>query len=294
MLVSDGDGFVSCVCGERHWGLHGAAGLLLTDPERGVLLQHRAGWTHHGQTWALPGGAVGPDETPAQAAMREAEEEAAVPSAAVRVRASWTIEHGTWRYTTVLATPCSTVRARVTNAESTALHWVLPHEVENYPLHRDFAAAWPHLRTQLDRRFVLIVNAADVVDTGPGGGGRDGPDVVARFRDRLATRVRTGVSAPELGMSQSQQWRWWPQALLVVPGQVPGVDGVDSADVIATTGDGDSVIVRTVRELRTQDRPDHVVVATADRHLTDRVATEGAGVIAPSAVWRLLEQVPDC
>jgi hypothetical protein len=27
--TSSGDGWVSCRCGERHWGTHGAAGLLL-------------------------------------------------------------------------------------------------------------------------------------------------------------------------------------------------------------------------------------------------------------------------
>ena len=29
MAHRDGDGWVSCNCGGKHWGLHGAAGLLL-------------------------------------------------------------------------------------------------------------------------------------------------------------------------------------------------------------------------------------------------------------------------
>jgi 8-oxo-dGTP diphosphatase len=40
--VADGDGWVSCALGHRHWGVHGAAGLLVVTPDRQVLLQHRA------------------------------------------------------------------------------------------------------------------------------------------------------------------------------------------------------------------------------------------------------------
>ncbi|NCW91646.1 MAG: NUDIX hydrolase, partial [Acidimicrobiia bacterium] len=29
MAHRDGDGFIRCTCGHSHWGLHGAAGLLL-------------------------------------------------------------------------------------------------------------------------------------------------------------------------------------------------------------------------------------------------------------------------
>src|SRR5690554_1082460 len=69
-----GDGWVQCDCGQRHWGLHGAAGLLLlaAGAKRNqllVALQHRAAWTHQGGTWGLPGGARQPAETAAQAAV---------------------------------------------------------------------------------------------------------------------------------------------------------------------------------------------------------------------------------
>ncbi|WP_344074021.1 NUDIX hydrolase, partial [Prauserella alba] len=184
MLVGNGDGFVSCDCGRRHWGLFGAAGLLLSDPHRGVLLQHRAGWTHEGGSWALPGGAVQPHETSAQAAARETEEETAVPGEAFRVLAQRTDEHGSWRYTTVLATTVGdAAQPRVTNAESTALRWVPPADVADYPLHSGFAAAWPELRGQLDRRLVLLVDADTVLGAQPGG--RDArAGAVARLRDR--------------------------------------------------------------------------------------------------------------
>ena len=82
MAFRDGDGWVLCTkCQSRHWGLHGAAGLLLvrTDLETPcVLLQLRAAWTHGGGTWALPGGALDSHEDSVTAAAREAHEEAGI------------------------------------------------------------------------------------------------------------------------------------------------------------------------------------------------------------------------
>jgi len=81
MARRDGDGFVRCKCGSAHWGLHGAAGLLIVRvdlDEPSVLLQLRAEWTHGGGTWALPGGARDSHEDPQTAALREAEEEVGV------------------------------------------------------------------------------------------------------------------------------------------------------------------------------------------------------------------------
>ena len=80
--------FVRCSCGRLHWGRYGAAGLLLADPARGVLLQIRAWWVHHGRTWALPGGAIEAGETAVNAAAREALEEASIPAGAFRAVAA--------------------------------------------------------------------------------------------------------------------------------------------------------------------------------------------------------------
>ena len=71
----DGDGWLHCALGHRHWGVHGAAGLLAVAPGPYVLLQHRAPWSHGGDTWGVPGGARTSSETPEQAARRETVEE---------------------------------------------------------------------------------------------------------------------------------------------------------------------------------------------------------------------------
>ncbi|MBK1788638.1 NUDIX hydrolase [Prauserella cavernicola] len=289
MLLGDGDGFVSCLCGERHWGLHGAAGLLLTDPGRGVLLQHRAGWTHHGETWALPGGAIRSDETPAQAATRETEEETAVPACSVRLLAARAEDHGSWSYTTVLATVRDAVLPRVANAESTALDWVDPAEVENYPLHRNFAAAWPSLRAQLDRELVFVVDGANVVGSRPDGWWRDRAGAAVRLRDRLAVLTRTGVETADLDLEHEGRWLWWPRIVLVVEGKAKRTEASAAVEVVSAEHDGDSAIVATTAALRRERPRDHVVVVTADRLLGQRVRAEGAALVAPSALLGLLD-----
>src|SRR4051794_18576558 len=79
--------YVDCSCGHRHWGTHGAAGLLLTDPDRtGVVLQHRSAAVHQGDTWSVMGGALDAGESPVDAALREAHEEAGLDPDQVVVR----------------------------------------------------------------------------------------------------------------------------------------------------------------------------------------------------------------
>jgi 8-oxo-dGTP diphosphatase len=160
--------WVDCTCGQRHWGRYGAAGLLLVwrdehaaDAEadagghgmgahsgRGpdVLLQHRAAWTHEGGTWALPGGARGRDETPQQAALREAQEEAGLDPAQVTTGELVVVDHGPWSYTYVMARTPSRAQLEPSDLETQDLAWVPVNEVAAYPLHPLFAQAWPGLR----------------------------------------------------------------------------------------------------------------------------------------------------
>ena len=141
--------------GAHYWGRHGAAGLLLRAPwpdgRAAVLLQHRAPWSHQGGTWALPGGARDSHETPEQAAVREAHEEAGLTAEVLTVRtcvvtAEVASADGSayWSYTTVIA-DASSLLDTVPNRESSELRWVAEDEVADLPLHPGFAASWQQL-----------------------------------------------------------------------------------------------------------------------------------------------------
>jgi 8-oxo-dGTP diphosphatase len=155
----DGDGWVIAASGAHYWGRHGAAGLLLRAPRpdgsAAVLLQHRAPWSHQGGTWGLPGGARDSHETPEEAAVREAHEEAGLHADALVVRTSVvTAEFGSaedgdyWSYTTVIADAVAELET-IPNRESAELRWVAVDAVADLLLHPGFAASWPCLRDRL-------------------------------------------------------------------------------------------------------------------------------------------------
>lgn len=148
-LRDPGDAWVEGADGGRFWGKFGAAGLLLWHPEHGVLLQHRALWSHFGGTWGLPGGARHENESAQSAAVREAGEEAGVPADAVRVIEISVLDLGYWSYATVVAEATRFFDPLITDPESLELRWVPLAEVEELPLHPRFAESWPGLRTLL-------------------------------------------------------------------------------------------------------------------------------------------------
>jgi len=148
-VSGDGNGWVVCALGHRHWGRFGAAGLLVTDGVR-VVLQHRAPWTHDGGTWALPGGARDSHEDVVTAALREAAEEAALDPASVAPMLEWVDDHGGWSYTTVVAHALVELEPHAANAESIDVRWWAIDEVGALPLHHAFASAWPRLRDLLE------------------------------------------------------------------------------------------------------------------------------------------------
>lgn len=139
----DGDGWVVCGLGHRHWGRYGAAGLLLRH--RGhVLLAHRVWWSHHGGTWGIPGGARDSDETAEAAAVREAVEETAVDPERLAVGGATTDDHGGWSYVTVHADLDAEQAPHLVPAdgEATELRWVPVDDVTKLDLHPGFAASW--------------------------------------------------------------------------------------------------------------------------------------------------------
>jgi 8-oxo-dGTP diphosphatase len=150
-VIGDGNGWVTCAQGHRHWGRHGAAGLLVRHRDKAnglahVLLQHRASWSHHGDTWGIPGGARDSHETAEQAALREAVEESGIAVDLLLVEQAVADDHGGWTYVTVLAEATSMVPVQARNFESVEMRWVNVDEVDQLPLHPGFAETWPMLK----------------------------------------------------------------------------------------------------------------------------------------------------
>jgi 8-oxo-dGTP diphosphatase len=154
--------WVRCSLGHDHWGSEGAAGLLLAhrdDESSWVLLQHRAAWTHHGDTWSLPGGAIRQGESAVDAAFREvAEETGLVLAGEVDLLGTFVDDHGGWAYTTICASsdvrldPATPLDApwAIGRQEQELVTWVRASEVVVLPLHPGFAASWPEVSRLID------------------------------------------------------------------------------------------------------------------------------------------------
>jgi 8-oxo-dGTP pyrophosphatase MutT (NUDIX family) len=147
-----------CEVHGRHWGVQGAAGLLpfaVTAGSVAVLLALRSHGTHQGGTWGTIGGAIEPGETPWEAAVREADEEAAGLDLA-EDQAAEGHRYGCvsgWAYVTfpVRVPPASPVTIR-SNWETSDLRWIPVDEVGSYPLHPALAESWPELRKLVEDR----------------------------------------------------------------------------------------------------------------------------------------------
>jgi 8-oxo-dGTP diphosphatase len=149
MSARDGDGWVECECGNKHWGLHGAAGILIYR-EGSILLQHRAPWVHNGDTWGIPGGARDSHESVIDGATREAVEETGINPQHLTHRDSHSDNHGQWSYETVISEATELLIAHEVNDESHEVRWVLFEDVTRLPLHPSFAKSWPTLRAKLE------------------------------------------------------------------------------------------------------------------------------------------------
>jgi 8-oxo-dGTP diphosphatase len=258
---------------------------MLVRPDRHVLLQHRAVWSHEGGTWALPGGARSSTENALATATREAAEEAAVDPAAVTPSHSWLDDHGPWSYTTVVAHTQGPVEAWAADPESVELRWVRLDAVASHPLHPAFAAAWPLLREHATCRLVVVVDAANVVGARPDGWWRDRIGANARLRDGLAALAGHGISAKVLGLPGEL---WWPEIHLVVEGQARGIASVAGVTVHSADRDGDALVAQTVAEASRRRPDDHLVAVTADRRLRAELLDAGAQVVGPATLLAVL------
>ena len=149
-----GMSWASCANGHAHWGRRGAAGLLVAHGGQ-VLLQLRAGWSHQGGTWSIPGGARERGETSVETALREAEEELGLAGDAIEIRGSYVATCGGWTYETLMGVPLRALE--IANlAESQDHRWVPADGVADLPLHPAFRAAW----TEDDSGLRAFVDAA--------------------------------------------------------------------------------------------------------------------------------------
>ncbi|WP_166355049.1 NUDIX hydrolase [Phytoactinopolyspora limicola] len=289
---TDGDGWVECTCGQRHWGLFGSAGLMVVDPARGVLLQHRAEWSHHGGTWGIPGGARASEESALDGAIREAHEEAAVPADQVTPSHSWVEDHGPWSYTTVVARCDVDFVPYPSDPESLDISWVPAADVDALPLHPAFGKLWPAIREQAFRHLVLVVDAANVVGSRPDGWWRDREGAAERLHDKLA--ALTSLPGALLGLPATS---WWPRIHLVVEGQARNIyradqsapsDDASPVVIERAPANGDDLIVAVVDDALMRRPDDHVVVVTADRELRQRVTRSGASTVGPRTLHQLI------
>jgi 8-oxo-dGTP pyrophosphatase MutT (NUDIX family) len=267
----DGNGWVECRRGHRHWGVHGAAGLLLhAVDDAGVvrlLLQHRAEWSHHGGTWGLPGGARDSHEDVVGAALREVVEETGLDGHRLRTRHTFVDDHGGWSYTTVYAdTPAPLATAL--NRESVELVWLTVDEVPDRPLHPGFAATWPQVRAA---PTTLLVDAANVVGSRPDGWWHDRVGAATRLLDALGGLRATTVRGPDGGA------RVIGSVVAVVEGAARSVPDPVWVAVLRTPRgqgrSGDDVLTEAAARLVAEGTT--VLAVTADRGLRARLTDLG-------------------
>lgn len=277
--MGDGDGWVSCDLGHRHWGRYGAAGLLLRDATR-VVLQHRAPWSHQGGTWGTPGGARDSHESGVDGALREAAEEAGIDPAQVLISGQLLVEHGGWGYTTVLAEPLGDVEPRATDRESLEVRWLELADVATVAMHPGLAAAWPVLSSS-GTPPTVVVDAANVMGSRPDGWWRDRPGAAARLYVDVLAWATDGVDPVSLPGADDRLTRVHPRVVLVLEGAAraatPPLE--PRGRIVMAAGSGDDALVAVVAAT---DGP--IVVVTADRELRRRVEALGAAVAGPRLV----------
>jgi 8-oxo-dGTP diphosphatase len=309
MVNRDGNGWTTCDLGHRHWGRFGAAGLLAYAPGRGgpsggptcVLLQRRSWWGNHGGTWGPPGGARDSHESAVTAALREAEEECAMPAGAVSARGILLDDHGGWSYQTVVAAAPRPFPVRAVSNETSKASWVAAEDVAALDLHPGFAQRWPVLREAL-QPLTIIVDAANVMGSRPDGWWKDRAGAARRLRDQLNVLAADGMTALPESVHAPALELWFPEIVLVVEGAARSVaaahgegprrddpgsrSGSGSARggvrVIAARGSGDDTIAEVAADLRGRR-----LVVTADRELRARCEAAGASVTGPR--WLLAQ-----
>jgi hypothetical protein len=228
------------------------------------------------------------DETPAQAALREADEECMLDPKLVVPRGLYSEVHGGWTYHTILAQAAEPFRVYSDSYESDEALWLPASQVDQLDLHPGFAASWPVLREALAPLTVFV----------DGTGFPGGADNVPRLRARLTDLTRTGLAALPDGFAAPPLERWYPDYVLVLDAGLDDTGAVTAEEAGQATGAAryswNQPLVERAAEVRTVAVADGAQAAdvladliriTPGRHLVvsdrpgarDRAAAAGAG-----------------
>jgi len=263
------------------------------SPAGDLLLQHRAEWSHHGGTWGLLGGARLPGEAPVDAALREAAEESGLRPGAVAVHGTYVDDHGSWSYTTVLASAVGPVDASAAGHESLEVAWWPVDRLGEVSLHPGFAESWPRLRAATTP-VTVVVDAANVVGSRPDGWWKDRAGAARRLVDDVARLAADGVADADLPatLDRAPLHHRWPTWVVVVEGsaRVAADDALRGpaagrVRVVAAPGSGDDAVVAAVAA-----EPSPRLVVSADRELRDRCTDAGAVAVGPRWLLDLLDR----
>lgn len=272
--MGDGDGWKKCEAGHRHWGRHGAAGLLpyfLDDGEPWVLLQKRSLMSIGGGTWGLLGGARHSHESPVEAALREASEESSLNPADVRAHWLAIEDHGGWSYDTVIGSVGERLDVAPRSFESASVAWVPARDVPKRRLFPPFAESWKRLSRSLFH-VTVVVDTANVMGSRPDGWWRDRRGAAERLRDELS--AITGLTDVPGAVVEV----CIPDIVMVVEGAAKDIESTDRVKVVTAPGLGDD----TIADLAAPEAEDERrVVVTADRELRSRCEAKGATVTGP-------------
>lgn len=153
---TSGDGYVYFPDGSRRWGIYGASGVLIrnvdTDGTERFFLAQRGGSVEGGKgQWAIPGGALDLEETPAQGALREFREEIK-SEIKVNIRGEHKDETVLgWVYTSMVAdSPVQFAPPEKLDWETQAVGWFTRKEMAELPKYEAFAETLPILFDKFD------------------------------------------------------------------------------------------------------------------------------------------------
>jgi 8-oxo-dGTP diphosphatase len=294
MTAHDGNGWARCSLGHRHWGRHGAAGLLVAAPglsgQTAVLLQQRSYWVSQGGAWGPPGGARDSHESAVHAALREAAEECAIVPEAISVHGLLLDDHGGWTFQTVLASAAARFAVTAASDESRQAAWVPVAEVDQRGLHAGFAGQWPVLRAAL-APLTIIADIANIMGARPDGWWRDRAGAASRLCVELAGLASRGVTGLPDSAGIPVLDRWFPRIVAVLEGAAKPAAGAPATQAAVAQADGRLRVVQApgsgddeIAALAGSE-PGHRLVVTADRELRARCQAGGASVVGPG--WLL-------